>query len=94
MAAGLPVVAYGVGGNPELVSSENAKLQRGELIYAGDEAGFAAAVERLLATPSMRAQFGQNARKFAEENFGLENVRSRYEECYRSLLRKKARKKE
>jgi glycosyltransferase involved in cell wall biosynthesis len=94
MAAGLPVVAYGVGGNPELVSSENAKLQRGELIYAGDEAGFAAAVERLLETPSMRAQFGQNARKFAEENFGLENVRSRYEECYRSLLRKKARKKE
>ena len=94
MAAGLPVVAYGVGGNPELVSSENAKLQRGELIYAGDEAGFAAAVERLLETPSMRAQFGQNARKFAEENFGLENVRSRYEECYRSLLEKKARKKE
>jgi L-malate glycosyltransferase len=86
MAAGLPVVAYRVGGNPELVSSDNGKLQRGELISAGDEAGFAAAVERLLATPSMRAQFGQNARKFAEQNFGLENVRTRYEVCYRSLL--------
>jgi glycosyltransferase involved in cell wall biosynthesis len=93
MAAGLPVVAYRVGGNPELVSSEDGKLQRGELISAGDEAGFAAAVERLLATPSMRAQFGQNARKFAEENFGLENVRACYEACYRSLLGKKGSKR-
>jgi glycosyltransferase involved in cell wall biosynthesis len=89
MAAGLPVVAYRVGGNPELVSSDDGKLQRGELISAGDEAGFAAAVEHLLATPSMRAQFGQNARKFAEEHFGLENVRACYEACYRSLLEKK-----
>lgn len=89
MAAGLPVVAYRVGGNPELVRSEDGKLQRGELISAGDEAGFAAAVEHLLATPSMRAQFGQNARKFAEENFGLENVRACYEACYRSLLERK-----
>ncbi len=93
MAAGLPVVAYRVGGNPELVSSEDGKLQRGELLPAGDEAGFAAAVERLLAAPSMRAQFGQNARKFAEENFSLENVRACYEECYRSLLEKKCSKR-
>jgi glycosyltransferase involved in cell wall biosynthesis len=89
MAAGLPVVAYRVGGNPELVSSEDGKLQRGELLSAGDEAGFAAAVEHLLATPSMRAQFGRNARQFAEENFGLEGIRARYEACYGSLLEKK-----
>jgi glycosyltransferase involved in cell wall biosynthesis len=93
MAAGLPVVAYRVGGNPELLRSGDGKLQRGELISAGDEAGFAAAVEHLLATPSMRAQFGQNARKFAEENFGLESVRSRYEACYRSLLKKNSSKR-
>jgi glycosyltransferase involved in cell wall biosynthesis len=84
MAAGLPVVAYGVGGNVELVNES-----RGELVSAGDEAGFAAAVERLLAAPAMRVELGDNARKFAEENFSLDNVRAGYEACYRELLGKK-----
>jgi len=89
MAAGLPVVAYNVGGNAELVSHEPGEHERGKLLSAGDEEGFAAAVELLLATPSMRDQFGRNARKFAVENFSLENVRARYEACYQSLLEKK-----
>jgi L-malate glycosyltransferase len=89
MAMGLPVVAYRVGGNAELLSHEREQLQRGELISAGDEEGFAAAVERLLAAPSMRERFGQNGRKFAQDNFGLENVRARYESCYQTLLEKK-----
>ncbi len=93
MAAGLPVVAYDVGGNAELVSRdpshEMENQRRGILLPAGDEEGFAAAVERLLVTPSMRAEFGRNARKFAVENFSLENVRARYEACYQSLLEKK-----
>lgn len=84
MAAGLPVVAYRVGGNAELVNEE-----RGELISAGDEEGFAVAVERLLSMPSLRTQLGQNARKFAEDNFGLESVRAQYEACYQTLLEKK-----
>ncbi len=84
MAAGVPVVAYRVGGNAELVNE-----QRGELVSAKDEAGFAAAVERLLAMPSLRAEFGHNGRKFAEDNFALESVRARYEDCYRTLLEKK-----
>jgi len=89
MAAGLPVVAYRVGGNAELLDHEAGNAQRGELVPAGDEEGFAAAVERLLSTPSMRAQFGENARKFAADNFGVENVRTRYENCYQTLLEKK-----
>jgi L-malate glycosyltransferase len=84
MAAGLPVVAYGVGGNVELVNES-----RGKLVSAGDEAGFAAAVERLLGAPAVRRELGANARKFAEENFSLENVRARYEKCYLELLEKK-----
>jgi glycosyltransferase involved in cell wall biosynthesis len=88
MAAGLPVVAYRVGGNAELLE-QMGSLQRGELIPAGDEEGFAVAVERLLSTPSMRAQFGANARKFAEDNFGLESIRAQYEHCYQMLLEKK-----
>jgi glycosyltransferase involved in cell wall biosynthesis len=89
MAAGLPVVAYRVGGNAELIDEKRGDEKRGQLISAGDEEGFAAAVERLLSAPSIRAQFGHNARKFAEENFGLENVRARYEACYQTLLEKK-----
>jgi glycosyltransferase involved in cell wall biosynthesis len=84
MAAGLPVVAYRVGGNAELVNE-----QRGELVSAGDEERYAAAVERLLSAPAMRVQFGHNARQFAEENFALENVRARYEACYQTLIEKK-----
>jgi len=94
MAAGLPVVAYRVGGNPELIDHdsgeiEGGELERGELVSAGDEEGFTAAVVRLLSTPSMRAQFGHNARKFAQDNFGLESIRARYESCYQTLLEKK-----
>jgi glycosyltransferase involved in cell wall biosynthesis len=84
MAAGLPVVAYRVGGNAELLNEE-----RGVLLPAGDEEGFAAAVGRLLASPSMRVQLGRNSRKFAQENFSLERVLARYEACYQILLEKK-----
>lgn len=84
MAAGVPVVSYRVGGNAELVNE-----RRGELISSGDEEGFAAAVERLLAAPALRAQCGRNARQFAEDNFALDNVRAQYEDCYRTLLEKK-----
>jgi glycosyltransferase involved in cell wall biosynthesis len=84
MAARLPTVAYGVGGNVELINKE-----RGTLVSAGDEEAFAAAVTRLLTSPSMRSQLGDNAYKFVEDNFSLENVRAKYEACYQSLLEKK-----
>lgn len=84
MAAGLPVVAYRVGGNAELVNEE-----RGMLIPAGDEEGFAAAVLRLLALPAIRLQLGQNGRQFARENFSLGQILARYEACYQTLLEKK-----
>jgi len=85
MAASLPVVAYDVGGNSELVNQ-----QRGTLVAAGDEAGFADAVQRILAesSSSLRQQMGRDARRFAEENFGLERVRNRYLELYGTLLQK------
>jgi glycosyltransferase involved in cell wall biosynthesis len=86
MAARLPVVAYDVGGNAELVNQ-----QRGALVAARDEAGFADAVERILleSSSSLRQQLGRDARRFVEENFGLERVRNRYLELYETLLRKK-----
>ena len=81
MAAGLPVVAYRGGGNPELIND-----QRGSLVSAGNEVEFADAIIQLLGNPSLREQCGRNARVFAEEHFGLEGVRDRYQRLYRSLL--------
>ena len=87
MAASLPVVAYDVGGNSELVND-----QRGALISAGNEASFADAVEKLLSDAALREQLGQNARQFTQENFSLEKVRQRYSDLYTMLLWKKNRR--
>jgi glycosyltransferase involved in cell wall biosynthesis len=84
MAARLPVVAYNVGGNAELVNE-----QRGVLITAGKEEEFIAAVQYLLMHPELRLQLGANARQFVEENFSSARVFGRYEELYLSLLAKK-----
>jgi len=86
MAAGLPVVAYGVGGNSELLSH-----QRGALIPAGNETSFAEAVENVLLDTALRQQLGRNAQQFAQENFSLDRVRQRYVELYVALLQKKRR---
>ncbi len=88
MAAGLPAVAYSVGGNSELLSPE-----RGALIPAGNETSFADALQKLLADSAVRQQLGQNARQFAQDNFSLDRVRQRYVELYVTLLEKKHRRR-
>lgn len=88
MAAGLPAVAYDVGGNSELLSA-----QRGTLIPAGNETAFADAVQNLLTNSALREQLGGNARQFAQENFALDRVCQRYVELYVMLLQKKRRRK-
>ena len=85
MAAGVPVVASRVGGNPELVA-EN----RGILVTAGDELSLAAEIDRLLRDSSMRATLGSNAKKFAEDHFTIAKMRQRYEDLYTDLLERKA----
>jgi glycosyltransferase involved in cell wall biosynthesis len=88
MAARLPVVAYNVGGNAELVND-----QRGTLVAAGNENDFANAIHRLLSDAHLRGQQGNNARLFVEENFSLDRVCRRYEDLYLTLLEKKGRRK-
>jgi len=84
MAAGLPMVAYDVGGNSELLRD-----RRGTLVPAGNEAAFATAVQILLADSERREQVGRSAREFAQETFSLDSVRQRYVELYVALLQKK-----
>lgn len=85
MAAGVPVVASRVGGNPELVSRE-----RGLLVAPDDDKSLADAIERLLRDPAMRADLGCNAKRFAHANFTAEHTAKRYEQLYAELLEKKS----
>lgn len=85
MAAGVPVVAANVGGNPELV--ENGKT--GFLFTAGDEEKFATALETLVAQPELSKQFGTCARARAQAEYAVARVRDRYQELYCSLLGEK-----
>lgn len=87
MAAGLPVVAYDVGGNSELLNKE-----RGVLIPAGDESRFADAVQQLLTDFTLRERLGRTAQEFARENFSLARVLQRYVDLYVRLLQTKAAK--
>jgi L-malate glycosyltransferase len=87
MAAGIPVVAYAVGGNSELLTGE-----RGALIPAGNETAFAEAVEKLLADNDLRQRLGASGRQFAQDHFSLDRVRRRYAELYAGLLDKRRRR--
>lgn len=87
MAAGVPVVANRVGGNPELLSED-----RGILVVAGDREAMDAAIERLLRDAGLRKQLGQNSRQFAQANFTMERMRKSHEELYMNLLFQKTRK--
>jgi glycosyltransferase involved in cell wall biosynthesis len=84
MAAGIPVVAARVGGNPELITQS-----RGILVDSGDDEGLSAAIERLLHDAGMRTALGRNARIFAEMNFTIAEMKQRHEALYTDLLKNK-----
>ena len=84
MAAGLPVVASRVGGNPELVNEE-----RGILCSPDSEEDLAAALDMLLLDERKRAAFGRTAREFAQRNFTTAQMARHYEELYTELLSRK-----
>ena len=84
MAARLPVVAYNVGGNAELVND-----QRGFLIDAKNESSFVDAILRLLSDAQLRKELGESGWRFVRENFSIDRAKRSYEELYRTLLEKK-----
>ena len=86
MAAGKPVVATRVGGNPELVQAG----ETGLLVPSGDDGALAAALTHMMHHPAERHAWGQNAHRFAREHFGLESILSQYENLYSSLLARRA----
>ena len=85
MAAGVPVVAAQVGGNPELVQNGTTGL----LFPSGDEEQFCRAMEMLVTRPELRKQLGESACQRAQAEYSIPKVRDRYQELYRSLLAEK-----
>ena len=85
MAAGIPVVAARVGGNPELVQDG----VTGYLVPSGDDGAFADAVGKLLDNAEMRSSFGGAGQAVARERFSLRAIAQQYEDLYFSVLDEK-----
>jgi glycosyltransferase involved in cell wall biosynthesis len=79
-AAGLPIVATRVGGNPEVVRDG----ESGFLVPC-EAAPLASALARLLQNPDLRARLGARGRALYEDGFTLPAMVSGYERLYRAL---------
>jgi glycosyltransferase involved in cell wall biosynthesis len=79
MAAALPCVASPVGANTEAV------LQGVTGFHARDTAEWTAALDTLIADPSLRARMGAAGRSHAEARYGMRGYRRRYVELFQRL---------
>jgi glycosyltransferase involved in cell wall biosynthesis len=87
MAAGKPVVATAVGGNPEAVMEG----ETGLLVPPGDGPALAEAIGWLLDRPEQAAAFGHAGRRRVVERFELSRMVKQYEAVYDRLLAAKGR---
>lgn len=74
-----PAIATAVGGLPEVMVDG----EHGFLVPAGDCVALAAAAQRLIDDPALRATFGRAARLRARERFSAATIIPAYEQLYR-----------
>jgi glycosyltransferase involved in cell wall biosynthesis len=84
MAAGVPVVATRVGGNPEVVEEGVTGL----LVPPRDPQALASAMCRLLENPELASRFGRAGRQRVTEHFSIERMVQETERLYLRLLRR------
>jgi len=82
MACGTPVVAFAVGGIPDVVKDG----VNGRLVTPFDTAALARAVLDTVADPATVAAFGAAARRRIEEGFTLDHQATRYEALFQAML--------
>lgn len=82
MATGLPIVASGVGGVPEVVADR----VTGRLVAPEDPVGLASAVGDLLSDPAEAAELGTAGRQRLIEVFDPDRMARETTEVYRALL--------
>jgi L-malate glycosyltransferase len=83
MYFGCPSVSTRVGGIPEVIQDN----QTGLLVPFGEPGPLAAAVEKLIQNPSLRASLGQAARSHATATFSANIIVPQYENTYRRVCR-------
>jgi N-acetyl-alpha-D-glucosaminyl L-malate synthase BshA len=81
LSCGVPVIAYRVGGLPDVVVP-----QVGRLVAAFDVDALAAAALEVVSDPELRASLGRAARSHAESRFPRDGAIDRYESHYRRVL--------
>jgi glycosyltransferase involved in cell wall biosynthesis len=81
MATGCPVVTTDVSGNKEIVTDG----VNGRIVAQQDAAALAAGIIGVLSDPD-RARLGENARRTAEESFGIQGAAARYARLFLELI--------
>jgi len=87
MAAGVPVIATAVGGNPELVKDG----ETGLLVPPGDEKKLVEALAHLVRDPIARSHYAGRSREFARAHFHIDEVCKRFEQLYLTLDKERRR---
>jgi glycosyltransferase involved in cell wall biosynthesis len=82
MACGTPVVAHAVGGLRDTVRHGTT----GELVTAGDEAGLANALRRVLSESDTRARYAAQAVRLMRESYQWERIAEAMERTYRAAI--------
>ncbi len=82
LACGTPVVAFEVGGIPDMVQDG----VNGLLVSAEDSRALGQALARILADAELREQMGQRARQRAEAGFAVEKQAAGYIGLYEKIL--------
>ncbi|GAB4369693.1 MAG: glycosyltransferase [Deltaproteobacteria bacterium] len=85
MAAGKPVVACNVGGNPEAIRDG----ETGILVPPRDPRALADAVLRLARNPDLRAALGEKGQERAARHFSVDRMVREMEAVYDSLMRER-----
>jgi glycosyltransferase involved in cell wall biosynthesis len=82
MAAGLPIVASGVGGLLEILRHERSAI----IVRPRDPAGLARAILELIDDPPKRRWLGLAARRFIDEEYSLSAATARVEAVYQEMM--------
>jgi glycogen(starch) synthase len=81
MQMGRPVIASRVGGLPEVIPDE----ETGLFVPPRDPVALCNAIQTLLNDPEKAMRMGEKGRKWARENFTLQQHVTQYEQLYREL---------
>lgn len=79
--AGLPVVASKVGGIPEIVGDGS-----GFLVSPDDTDGFVSALEKLIESPDLRSEMGENGKRIVADKFDAAKTERKLDDLYRSVI--------